>query len=415
MTINVYDMLKERDFIAQVTHEDEVREYLSKKGSTFYIGFDPTADSLHAGHLVQIMVMRHLQQAGLRPIALMGEGTGHIGDPSDRTDMRSIMSSDTIRHNADCFVEQMSRLLDFSEDGVILENNANWLLSLNYVDFIRDVGPHFTVNRMLAADCYRQRMDRGLSFLEFNYMVMQAYDFLVLFRKRGCRLQVGGDDQWSNIIAGAELIRRKEREAAWGLTFRLLTTSNGQKMGKTASGALWLDEKKCSVYDFYQYWRNVDDADVGTCMRMLTHLSLEEIRSYEQLKGADINVAKERLALEVTSLVHGRAKAEQAAEAARMAFSGSGNSAAIPICIVSEEDRGNTYMDVLTKHGLTSSKSDARRLIQQGGFYVEERQVQDLFETLSDDVFDKGELLIRLGKKRHIKLISKDSQVTTLD
>ena len=406
MTKNVYDMLKERDFVAQVTHEEEVRDYLSKKGATFYIGFDPTADSLHAGHLVQIMVMRHLQQAGLRPIALMGEGTGHIGDPSDRTDMRSVMSPETIRHNVDCFVQQMSRLLDFSDDGVILENNAKWLLSLNYVDFIRDVGPHFTVNRMLAADCYRQRMERGLSFLEFNYMIMQAYDFLMLFRLRGCRLQVGGDDKWSNIIAGSELIRKKDKEAAWGLTFRLLTTSTGQKMGKTASGALWLDERKCSVYDFYQYWRNVDDADVGTCMRMLTLLPLEEIISYERLEGAAINDAKRRLALEVTTLVHGRDKAEQADEAARKAFSGSGDSAAIPTCPISEEERGSTYIDVLAEHGLMPSKSAARRLIQQGGLYVEDRQVTDLFETLSDDVFDKGEIVIRLGKKRHVKLTS---------
>lgn len=408
MKKNVFDTLLERDYVAQVTHEEEVRRYLSQEGATFYVGFDPTADSLHAGHLVQIMVMSQMQRAGLRPIALMGGGTGYIGDPSGRTDMRSFMTPDIIEHHVNCFIEQMSRFLDFSSDQVILDNNANWLLPAKYIDFIREVGPHFTVNRMLSADCYKQRLDTGLTFLEFNYMTMQAYDFLMLFRKYGCRLQVGGDDQWSNIIAGAELIRRKDQEAAYGLTFKLLETSSGVKMGKTAKGALWLDEKKCSVYDFYQYWRNADDADVTKYMRVLTFMDMEEIREYDQLQGAAINEAKSRLAYEVTSLVHGHDKAKEAEAAARSLFGGGGDDTSMPSESIHREDLGTRFIDILAKTGLMKSKGDARRLIDQGGLYVGEESIKDPFTELTEDRFTQGELIIRLGKKRYVKLILED-------
>lgn len=408
MKKNVFDTLLERDYVAQVTHEEEVRRYLSQEGATFYVGFDPTADSLHAGHLVQIMVMSQMQRAGLRPIALMGGGTGYIGDPSGRTDMRTFMTPDIIEHHVNCFIDQMSRFLDFTSDQVILDNNANWLLPAKYIDFIREVGPHFTVNRMLSADCYKQRLDTGLTFLEFNYMTMQAYDFLMLFRKYGCRLQVGGDDQWSNIIAGTELIRRKDQEAAYGLTFKLLETSSGAKMGKTAKGALWLDEKKCSVYDFYQYWRNADDADVTKYMRVLTFMDMEEIREYDRLQGAAINEAKSRLAYEVTALVHGHDKAKEAEAAARSLFGGEGDDASMPSESIHQEDLGTRFIDILAKTGLMKSKGDARRLIDQGGLYVGEQAIKDPFAELTEDRFTQGELIIRLGKKRYVKLILED-------
>ena len=405
MKKNVFDTLLERGYIAQVTHEEEVRSYLSQEGATFYVGFDPTADSLHAGHLVQIMIMSHMQQAGVRPIALMGGGTGYVGDPSGRTDMRSVMTPEVIEHNVGCFIKQMSRLLDFSSGKVILDDNANWLVPLNYIEFIREVGPHFTVNRMLSADCYKQRLDSGLTFLEFNYMILQAYDFLMLFRKYGCRLQAGGDDQWSNIIAGAELIRRKEQEAAYGLTFQLLETSDGQKMGKTARGAIWLDENKCSVYDFYQYWRNVEDAKVTQCMRFLTFIGMDEIHQYEKLEGAAINDAKIRLAYEVTAIVHGQEKAKQAEEAAKSLFGGSGDDASVPTEAVSRDQLNSLLIDVLASLQLTKSKGEARRLIEQGGLYINDRQVKELFAELKEDLFKNGELLLRMGKKRYIKLV----------
>ncbi|MGI6157982.1 MAG: tyrosine--tRNA ligase [Saccharofermentanales bacterium] len=400
---NVYDVLRERDFIAQVTHEDEVREYLSNEGAMFYVGFDPTADSLHAGHLVQVMVMRHMQRAGHTPIALMGGGTGYIGDPSGRTDLRSVLTPDGIRHNVACFEAQIQRLL--GDGDLIMVDNADWIVPLNYIDYIRDIGPYFTVNRMLAAECYKLRMEAGLTFLEFNYMTLQAYDFLELFRRYGCRLQIGGDDQWSNIIAGADLIRRKEQEPAFGLTFRLLTTSQGHKMGKTSSGALWLDETKTSVYDFYQYWRNIEDASVGTCLRMMTLLDMDEIRRYEQLEGAAINEAKERLALEVTSFVHGREKAEQAAAAAKAVFGTGGDDDAVPTEVIDADEIGATFIDILANHRLTGSKGEARRLIKQGGFYVNDEPVEELFTELSEDMFVDGAVLIRLGKKRYYKLV----------
>jgi tyrosyl-tRNA synthetase len=408
MKQDVYDILLERDYVAQVTHEEEVRHYLSEEGATFYVGFDPTADSLHAGHLVQIMIMSHMQQAGVRPIALMGGGTGYIGDPSGRTDMRAVMTPEVIEHNVTCFVKQMERFLDFSSGRVILDDNANWLVPARYIDFIREVGPHFTVNRMLAADCYKQRLDAGLTFLEFNYMMLQAYDFLMLFRKYGCRLQAGGDDQWSNIIAGTELIRKKEQEAAYGLTFKLLETADGQKMGKTAKGALWLDENKCSVYDFYQYWRNLDDADVTKCMRMLTFMDLEEIRAYDKLEGAAINEGKVRLAYEVTALVHGPDKARQAEEAARSLFGGGGDDTAMPSQVIGRQELGKSFIDLLAGHKLVKSKGEARRLIEQGGLYVQDEPVRELFTSLTEDLFTDGQLIIRLGKKRYVKLVLED-------
>ena len=408
MKKNVFDTLLERDYVAQVTHEEEVRRYLSQEGATFYVGFDPTADSLHAGHLVQIMVMSHMQRAGVRPIALMGGGTGYIGDPSGRTDMRSFMTPEIIEHNVNCFIDQMSRFLDFSSDQVILDNNANWLVPIKYIDFIREVGPYFTINRMLSADCYKQRLDSGLTFLEFNYMTMQAYDFLMLFRKYGCRLQAGGDDQWSNIIAGAELIRKKDQEAAYGLTFKLLENSSGEKMGKTATGALWLDENKCSVYDFYQYWRNIDDADVTKCMRVLTFMDMEEIRSYDKLEGAAINEGKSRLAYEITALVHGHDKAREAQEAARSLFGGGGDDSSMPHQVIRRQDLGQSFIDILVQTGLMKSKGDARRLIDQGGFYVADQQVKELFAQVTEEAFQDQELIIRLGKKRYVKLILED-------
>ncbi len=408
MKTNVYDILLERDYIAQVTHEKEVREYLSTEGATFYVGFDPTADSLHAGHLLQIMVMSHMQKAGVRPIALMGGGTGYIGDPSGRSDMRNVMTPEIIEHNVNCFVEQMSRFLDFSDGKVILDNNANWLLPAKYIEFIREVGPHFTISRMLAADCYKQRLDTGLTFLEFNYMMLQAYDFLMLFRRYGCRLQAGGDDQWSNIIAGAELIRKKEKEPAFGLTFKLLETSDGQKMGKTAKGALWLDENKCSVYDFYQYWRNVDDADVTKVMRVLTFIDMDEIRAYDKLEGAAVNEAKKRLAYEVTALVHGHEKAKKAEEAAASLFGGGGDDSSVPTEHVRRDEIGSTYIELLATHGLLKSKGEARRLIEQGGLYVNDEPVSELYQVLDASSFDGGELLLRMGKKRYVKLILTD-------
>ena len=392
MKKNVFDTLLERDYVAQVTHEEEVRRYLSQEGATFYVGFDPTADSLHAGHLIQ----------------LMGGGTGYIGDPSGRTDMRSFMTPEIIEHNVNCFIDQMSRFLDFSSDQVILDNNANWLVPIKYIDFIREVGPYFTINRMLSADCYKQRLDSGLTFLEFNYMTMQAYDFLMLFRKYGCRLQAGGDDQWSNIIAGAELIRKKDQEAAYGLTFKLLENSSGEKMGKTATGALWLDENKCSVYDFYQYWRNIDDADVTKCMRVLTFMDMEEIRSYDKLEGAAINEGKSRLAYEITALVHGHDKAREAQEAARSLFGGGGDDSSMPHQVIRRQDLGQSFIDILVQTGLMKSKGDARRLIDQGGFYVADQQVKELFAQVTEEAFQDQELIIRLGKKRYVKLILED-------
>lgn len=406
MSEHVFDVLKARGYLAQVTHEEDVRDYLGKEGGVFYVGFDPTANSLHIGHFIQMMVMTHLQRAGHVPIALMGGGTGHIGDPSGRTDMRSMMTRQTIEDNVNHFIPQMERLLDFSEGRAILANNADWLLELNYIDFIREIGRHFSVNRMLTAECYKQRLEKGLTFLEFNYMLLQAYDFLVLYRKHGCRLQLGGDDQWSNILAGVDLIRRVEQGEAYGMTFALLTNSAGEKMGKTAKGAVWLDADRFPVYDFFQYLRNVDDADVIRFMKLLTFMPLEEIADYEKLSGSAVNEAKEKLALEVTALVHGREAAEEAAAAARSLFgSGAPVGDAVPTVEIRRDELDQPLIQLLADHKLTASRSEARRLLRQGGLYVHDEAVNDLDFALSeDDLDDDGSVIIRLGKKRYHRL-----------
>lgn len=399
---NVYDVLLERGYIEQVTHEDEVRQYLTQKGATFYVGFDPTADSLHIGHFIQLMVMTHLQRAGLRPIALMGGGTGHIGDPSGRTDMRSLMTKETIDHNVDCFVAQMSRLIDFSDDKAIIDNNADWLLDLNYIDFLREIGVHFSVNRMLSLDSYKNRLEKGLSFFEFNYILLQAYDFLHLYRKYGCRLQIGGSDQWSNIIAGADLIRKVDHQDAYGMTFALLTNSAGEKMGKTAKGAVWLDEDKFSVYDFYQYLRNVSDADVVKFMKQLTFMPMEEIAEYSKLSGAELNQAKEKLAFEVTTLVHGEEKARGAAAAAKALFSGKGDLSDSPTYDLHASEMEKTLIEILADNKIVASRSEARRLLQQGGLYLNDQAVSDLGKMISSsDLDEEGSCIVRLGKKRY--------------
>ncbi len=399
---NVYDVLLERGYIEQVTHEKEVRDYLNQKGAYFYVGFDPTADSLHIGHFIQLMVMTHLQRAGLRPIALMGGGTGHIGDPSGRTDMRSLMTKEIIDHNVNCFVKQMSRLIDFSEGKSVIDNNADWLLELKYIDFLREIGIHFSVNRMLSLDSYKNRLEEGLSFFEFNYILLQAYDFLHLCRKYDCRLQLGGSDQWSNIIAGVDLIRKVEHKDAYGMTFALLTNSAGEKMGKTAKGAVWLDEDKFSVYDFYQYLRNVNDADVIKFMKQLTFIPLDEIEKYSKMSGTDLNKVKVRLAFEVTSLVHGEEKANKAAAAAKALFSGQGDLTDSPTLILKPGDMDKTLIEILADNKIVSSRSEARRLIQQGGLYLNNEPVSDLGQMLSSDDLDQDQsCIVRLGKKRY--------------
>ena len=399
---NVFDVLKERGFIRQLSHEQEIRELLEKEQVTFYIGFDPTADSLHVGHYVQLMAMSHMQRAGHRPIALLGGGTTMIGDPSGRSDMRQMMTKEIIESNANCFREQMSRFLDFSQGKTIMDNNANWLLDLNYVDFLREVGVHFSVNRMLSAECFKSRLERGLSFMEFNYMLMQSYDFLVLYKKYGCVMQLGGDDQWSNILAGADLIRRKEGQPAFAMTFSLLTTSAGVKMGKTQSGAVWLDENKTTPYDFYQYWRNIDDADVERCLMLLTFLPVEQIK---QLCSSNINEAKKALAFEVTQQVHGQQKAQAAQEAAQSLFGGAADAESIPETAVTEaqfeEDKRVVAMLVLC--GLASSKGEARRLIEGGGVTVGDDKVTDANAELCLEQVRQG-VLLKKGKKAFKRL-----------
>jgi len=407
---NVFDILKERGFVKQFTHEDEIREMLSKEKVTFYIGFDPTADSLHVGHFVQLMAMAHLQRGGHRPIFLLGGGTAMIGDPSGRTDMRQMMTPETIQHNVNCFIEQTKRLIDLSEDNAIIENNANWLMELNYVSFIREIGRHFSVNRMLTAECFKNRMEKGLSFFEFNYMIMQSYDFLELFRKYGCRLQLGGDDQWSNIIAGADLIRRVESEAAYGMTFTLLTTSEGQKMGKTQSGAVWLDSKKTSPFEFYQYWRNVADADVENCLSLLTFIPMDEVRRLSALEGAQINKAKEVLAFEVTKLVHGEEEAQKAEEAAKALF-GQGNlGGSVPSTDISKAEfvDGMDIITLLSKTELIPSRGEGRRLIQQGGVAINDEKIIDINTPITLDFFKDDAIMIKKGKKiyHQVKLIN---------
>ncbi|QEK11006.1 tyrosine--tRNA ligase [Crassaminicella thermophila] len=398
---NVFDVLKERGFIQQTTHEDEIRELLGKESVTFYIGFDPTADSLHVGHFLQAITMMHMQKAGHRPIVLIGGGTAMVGDPTGKTDMRKMMTPETINHNAECFKKQLSKFLDFSEGKAIMVNNADWLMNLEYIPFLREIGKHFSVNRMLTAECFKSRMEKGLSFLEFNYMIMQSYDFLELHRKYGCKMQLGGDDQWSNILGGVDLIRRVESKPAYGMTFTLLTTSEGKKMGKTESGAIWLDPEKTSPYDFYQYWRNVNDADVERCLSLLTFLPMDEVRRLGSLEGAEINKAKEILAFEVTKLVHGEEEAKKAQEAARALFGKGPASENVPFTEIphSEFAEGMNIMTLLSKTNLIPSRSEGRRLIQQGGISIDGEKVSDIQLIIKESDFKDGTLMIKRGKK----------------
>lgn len=400
---NVFDTLKERGFVAQCTNEQELHDLFDKERVTFYIGFDPTADSLHAGHFIALMAMAHLQRAGHRPICLVGGGTGTVGDPTGRTDMRKMLTDEQIEHNCECFKKQMARFIDFSDGKAIMANNADWLRKLNYVDMLRDVGACFTVNRMLAAECYKQRWEKGLTFLEFNYMVMQAYDFLELNRRYGCKLQMGGDDQWSNIIAGVELNRRKSGTAVYGLTNKLLTKSDGKKMGKTAGGALWLDAEKTSPYEFYQYWRNVDDADVEKCLALLTFLPMEEVHRLGSLEGSAINEAKTVLAYEVTKIVHGEEEAKKAKAGAEQVFGGAGGAAETMPEV--KAAAGEKLLDVLTAGGVFASKGEGRRLIKQNGLALGGEKVTDEGYALTDADFEGKRAVVRKGKKKHYKLV----------
>lgn len=403
---NVYDVLAERGLIAQTTHEKEIRELLGNEKVTFYIGFDPTADSLHVGHFLQMVVMRHMQNYGHKPIALVGGGTGHIGDPSGRTDMRQMMTLETINHNCERFKEQLSRIIDFSDGKAIMVNNADWLLELNYVDFLRDIGSCFSVNKMLTAECYKQRLEKGLTFLEFNYMLMQSYDFLMLNRKYNCKIELGGDDQWSNILGGIELCRRKDQKQVYGMTFTLLSNSEGKKMGKTQKGALWLDKEKTSPYEFYQYWRNVDDADVIKCLKLITFVPMETINELAKLEGKELNEAKKLLAYEVTKLVHGEEEANKAKEAAEAVFGlGSDNSNMPTTEITKEEACGINILDLMVKAKLAASKAEARRLITQGGVSVNGEKVSDVMLVISEKDFGDGSIIIKKGKKVYHKIV----------
>ena len=407
--MGIYEELQARGLIAQVTDEERIKELVNNGKATFYIGFDPTADSLHVGHFMALCLMKRLQEAGNKPIALIGGGTGYIGDPSGRTDMRSMMTPEQIQHNCDCFKEQMSRFIDFSDGKALMVNNADWLLDLNYIDVLREVGPHFSVNRMLTAECYKQRMEKGLSFLEFNYMIMQAYDFYELYQKYGCNLEFGGDDQWSNMLAGTELIRRKLGKDASAMTITLLLNSEGKKMGKTQSGAVWLDPNKTSPFDFYQYWRNVGDADVLKCIRMLTFLPLEEIDKMDTWEGAQLNTAKEILAYELTKLVHGEEEAKKAQESARALFS-QGNADNMPTTELEEADFQDGKIDilaVLVKSGQASSRSDARRAVTQGGVSVDGEKVTDITTTYAPADFDGEGKIVKKGKKNFRRVVAK--------
>lgn len=409
MSENVFDILNERGFIEQSTHEDEIKSLLGSEKVTFYIGFDPTADSLTIGHFLTVMAMSHMQKAGHRPIALVGGGTGMVGDPTDRTDMRRMMSDEEIQHNVDCFKAQLSRFIDFDGDKALIVNNADWIRKLNYIDFIREIGVHFSVNRMLTAECFKTRMEKGLSFFEFNYMLMQSYDFLELNRRYNCKIQLGGNDQWSNIIAGADLIRRVEGKDAYGMTFTLLTTSDGRKMGKTQKGALWLDPNKTSPYDFYQYWRNIDDADVEKSLGLLTFLPMEEVRELGALKDSEINKAKEVLAYEVTKIVHGEEEAKKAQTAAHSLFGNGGNGGSIPVTEINESDfdESMSIILLLEKSGLAPSRTEARRLIQQGGIKINNEKITSIDHEISMNDFTDKKLMIQKGKKsfRQIKLV----------
>lgn len=403
--MNVLDLLQDRGYIKQFTHEQETRELLEKERVTFYIGFDPTADSLHVGHFIAMMFMSHMQRSGHRPVALIGGGTAMIGDPSGRTDMRNMMTKETIAHNVSCIKKQMEKFIDFSDDKALLVNNADWLLNLNYVDFIRDIGSHFSVNRMLAAECFKSRMEAGLSFLEFNYMLMQGYDFLVLNQKFGCKMQLGGDDQWSNMIAGVDLIRKKEKKPAFAMTCTLLTNSEGQKMGKTAKGALWLDPEKTTPYEFYQYWRNVADSDVEKCLSLLTFVPMDEVRRLSALKDAEINEAKKVLAFEVTKIVHGEEEAEKAKQATEALFGQGGDMANVPTIEIAKDKLGTGIVQLLVEAGIMKTTSEGRRLVQQGGLYVGEEKAMDHNFPIVEDLFENGELLVKLGKKKFYKIM----------
>ena len=406
--MEIYEELKARGLIAQVTNEDEIRELVNAGKATFYIGFDPTADSLHVGHFMALCLMKRLQMAGNKPVVLIGGGTGYVGDPSGRTDMRSMMTPETIQHNCDCFKKQMERFIEFGPDKAIMVNNADWLLKLNYIDLLRDVGACFSVNNMLRAECYKQRMEKGLSFLEFNYMIMQSYDFYHLFKHYGCNMQFGGDDQWSNMLGGTELIRKKLGKDAYAMTITLLLNSEGKKMGKTQSGAVWLDPNKTSPFEFYQYWRNVADADVLKCIRMLTFLPLEEIDKMDKWEGSQLNTAKEILAFELTKLVHGEEEANKAQQTARALFSGSGNLDNMPSYALSKDDLTDGKIavnDILFKAGMTKSKGEGRRLIEQGGVSVNDKKVTSAVETVCADDFSDGNIIVKKGKKVFYKII----------
>lgn len=404
---NVFDVLKERGFIEQTTHEDEIRELLANQKIKFYIGFDPTADSLHVGHFMQIIIMMYMQKFGHTPIVLVGGGTGMVGDPSGRTDMRKMMTVETVREHCRKFEKLFERFIDFSDNKAIAINNADWLMNLNYIDFLREIGSQFSVNRMLSAECFKQRLEKGLSFLEFNYMLMQAYDFLVLYRNLDCKMQFGGDDQWSNILAGVDLVRRKEQGQVFGMTFSLLTNSQGKKMGKTASGALWLDANKTSAYEFYQYWRNVEDEDVKKCLKMLTFLPIEEIEAMTCEKGENINKAKEVLAYEVTKLVHGEEVAKNTETAVKAAFSGEGDLENLPTTVITKDEAksGIGLIDLMKRAELISSNSEGFRLVKQGGVSIGDVKVEDGKRIITEGDFSDNSLVIKKGKKVYHRII----------
>ena len=408
--MQIYEELVARGLIAQVTNEEEIKKMVNEGKAVFYIGFDPTADSLHVGHFMALCLMKRLQMAGNKPIALIGGGTGMIGDPSGRSDMRTMMTPEIIQHNCDCFKKQMSRFIDFSEGKAMMVNNAEWLMGLNYIEFLREVGPHFSVNNMLRAECYKQRMEKGLSFLEFNYMIMQSYDFYELFQRYGCNMQFGGDDQWSNMLGGTELIRRKLGKDAHAMTITLLLNSEGKKMGKTQSGAVWLDPEKTTPFDFYQYWRNVADADVLKCLRMLTFLPIEQIDEMDQWEGSQLNTAKEILAYELTKLVHGEEEADKAQEGARALFSAGGSTENMPTCELADEDFKDGSIDILSvlhKSSLSASRSEARRNVEQGGVSVDGEAVKDVKAVYARSQFEGEGMVFKRGKKKFVKVVVK--------
>ena len=404
---NVYDVLKDRGYLKQFTDEEAIKKLLGEEKITFYIGFDPTADSLHVGHFIAMMFMAHMQRFGHRPIALVGGGTAMVGDPSGRTDMRTMMTKETIAHNVACIKKQMEKFIDFSDGKAILENNADWLLGLNYIDFLRDIGAEFSVNKMLAAECFKSRMEKGLSFLEFNYMLMQGYDFYVLNQKHNCKMELGGDDQWSNIIAGINLVRKKKQETVYGMTCTLLTNSEGKKMGKTAKGALWLDPEKTTPHEFYQYWRNIADEDVEKCLALLTFIPMDEVRKLGALKDAEINKAKVVLAYEITKMIHGQEEADKAKAAAEGAFGGSGDMSNLPTTEIEKTNLGVSLIDYLTENGILKTKSEGRRLIQQNGMSLNGDKVTDIGFALTEEAFKDSEAIVKMGKKKFHRIVLK--------